>query len=160
MATNPDPEMQRAGSFFGLNTATTRGSLCRAVMEGTAFALCEAAERMADAGIKIRELRATGGPTKSSLWNQITADIMGLPIYLPAVSAGAAYGAAILAGLGVGIFPMNDGYQTLRNLVKLRDRFESQAQLRPTYDRMYSAFRRLANNTAGIAPQLEVELPL
>jgi xylulokinase len=159
MATNPDPELQRAGSFFGLDTATTRGALCRAVMEGTACALREAAERMAGAGIQISELRATGGPTKSSLWNQITADVMGLPVLLPAVSAGAAYGAAILAGLGVGIFPMDDGYATLRNIIQLHRRFEPQAQSRPDYDRMYNAFCRLAKNTAGIAPQFRTETP-
>jgi xylulokinase len=170
MATNPDPSLHRAGSFFGLTTATTRGHLCRAVMEGTAYALREAAERMGRAGMHIRELRATGGPTKSALWNQITADVTGLPLLLPAApqggtaapqggtaaDAGAAYGAALLAGLGVGVFPMDDGYQTLRRLIKLEGRFEPQTQTRPTYERMYAAFCRLAGDTAGIGPQLRM----
>jgi xylulokinase len=159
MATNPDPSLHRAGSFFGVTTATTRGHLCRAVMEGTAYALREAAERMARAGMPIRELRATGGPTRSALWNQVTADVTGLPLLLPAAGAGAAYGAALLAGLGVGVFPMDDGYRTLRRLIKLVGRFEPQAQNRPTYERMYTAFCRLAGNTAGIAPQLRTEVP-
>lgn len=151
MSMNPEPDLQRAGSFFGLNTSTTRGDLCRAVMEGTAYALREAAERLAGAGIKISELRATGGPTRSPLWNQITADVTGLPMMVPAISAGAAYGAALLAGLGVGVIPMDDGYATLRSIIKLYRHFEPQAEYRPVYDRMYNAFCRLAKNTSGIA---------
>jgi xylulokinase len=150
MSTAPDPELNRAGSFFGLNTSTTRGDLCRAVMEGTAYAAREAAGRMADSGARVTELRATGGPTQSALWNQITADVTGLPMLLPEASAGAAYGAALLAGLGVGMFPMDDGYVTLRGIIKLHDRFEPQAQPRPVYERMYRAFCRLAWSSAGI----------
>jgi len=157
ITTNPEPDLQRAGSFFGLNTSTTRGDLCRAVMEGTAYALREAAERLARADMNIIELRATGGPTKSPLWNQITADVTGLPMLMPAISAGAAYGAALLAGLGVGVFPMDDGYVTLRSIIKLHRHFEPQAETRPVYDRLYNAFCRLAKNTSGIAPQLRTE---
>ncbi len=157
MTTTPDPDLQRAGSFFGLTTSTARGDLCRAVMEGTAYALREVVDRMARAGIAISELRATGGPTQSALWNQITADVTGLPLLVPAGSAGAAYGAALLAGMGVGVFPMDDGYRTVRELVRLRDRFEPQDGARPTYERMYRAFCRLANSTAGIAPHIRPE---
>lgn len=151
MATNPDPARQRSGSFFGLTITTGRSDLCRAVMEGTAFALREAAERMAGAGISVTELLASGGPTKSRLWNQITADVTGLPVLLPAASAGAAYGAALLAGLGVGLFSMADDFHSLRRAVRLKDRFEPRPEARPTYERMYATFRQLAQETAGIS---------
>jgi xylulokinase len=154
ISTNPDPALERTGSFFGLTVSTTQGDLCRAVFEGTAYALREAADRMGRAGIKVTELRPTGGPTKSTLWNQITADVTNCPVLLPTVSEGAAYGAALLAGLGVGIFPMDDNFETLRSLVKLSNRFDPQPDSRLIYDRAYDAFCELARQTAGIAPKL------
>ncbi len=155
ISTNPDPERERTGVFFGLTTATSRGDLCRAVMEGTALALRESIERTALAGIETSELRPTGGPTKSGLWNQITADVTGLPVLLSSASAGAAYGAALLAGLGVGIIPMDDGYETLRSMIDLRERYEPRTEVQATYERAYAAFVELAEATSGIVTGLK-----
>jgi xylulokinase len=155
ISTNPDPAQRRAGCYFGLSSTTTRGDLCRAVMEGTAYALRETLSRLAHAGIRIRDLRLTGGPAESALWNQITADVTGLPVLVPAAGSGAAAcGAALLAGMGVGVIPMDDGYKTLRNLVTLRQRYEPQAEQRGVYERLYAGFSRLASGTLGIAPGL------
>jgi xylulokinase len=156
ISTQPDPARQRAGSFFGLTTTAARADLCRAVMEGTACALRETVERLARNHIRVTELRLTGGPTESTLWNQITADVTGLPVLVPPGGGGAAaYGAALLAGLGAGVIPMDDGYATLRRLVTLRQRFEAQVQTGPAYQRLYAAFCQLASHTSGIAAQLK-----
>jgi xylulokinase len=152
ISTQPDPSEQRAGCYFGLTTTTTRGDLCRAVMEGTAYALRETTARLAQAGITVQELRLTGGPAESALWNQITADVTGLPVLVPEVSSGAAaYGAALLAGLGVGVIPMNDDYATLRRMVSLRHHVEPDRTRRTVYDRHYAGFCRLVAATRGIA---------
>jgi xylulokinase len=153
MSTNPDLAQQRSGGIFGLRISSEESDLCRAVMEGTAFALREAIVRMADAGIATTELRATGGPTRSKVWNQITADVTGLPVVLSVTSASAAYGAALLAGLGVGVYPMDDSYETLRRVIKLRGRVEAEAARHAAYDTLYAAFCRLARATSGLTPR-------
>ncbi len=152
MSTNPDPARRRSGGFVGLTVSTEDGDLCRAVMEGTAFALREAVERMGASGIVTRELRATGGPTRSDLWNHITADVTGLPLILPVSSAGAAYGAALLAGLGVGVYPLDDGCAALRGVVKLRGSVRPDPALRPAYNASYAAFCRLTHAVSGLMP--------
>lgn len=154
MTTTPDPDQERAGIFFGLSIDTKREDLCRAVMEGTVFALHETIERMTQARVDVNELRSTGGPTRSCLWNQITANVTGLPVILPAVSGGAAYGAALLAGLGVGVFPMDDGFKELQQAIIQCERFEPEAKLRPDYDHIYSTFLELVRSSSGISARM------
>jgi xylulokinase len=155
ISTQPDPAEQRAACYFGLSTTTTRGDLCRAVMEGTAYALRETMGRLQQAGISVEELRLTGGPAESEQWNQITADVTGLPVLVPEVGGGAAaYGAALLAGLGVGVIPMDDGYATLRRMVTLRWQYQPAPAQRAVYERCYAAFCRLVAATTGIATSL------
>jgi xylulokinase len=149
MSTNPDPALQRRGGFYGLSISNNDSDLCRAVMEGSAFALREAIERMAALGIHLIELRATGGPTRSDIWNHITADITGLPMVLPVTSEGAAYGAALLAGLGVGIYPMDDNFEALKKVIKIRDRIKPDMARHTAYEGSYKNFTRLARATSG-----------
>jgi len=158
ISTNPDPDQRRAGCYFGLSVTTARGDLCRAVMEGTAYALRETIARLNQIGITIQELRLTGGPAESALWNQITADVTGLPVLVPEVgSAAAAYGAALLAGVGCGLIPMDDNCATLRRMIQLRQRYEPQPAHRAVYERFYVEFCRLTTRTLGIAARLRLQ---
>lgn len=150
MSTKPDPAEERSSAFFGLTVNTGRSDLCRALMEGTAYAMRESLDFITALGIPIADLRPTGGPTRSRLWNQITADVTGLPVLLPGTSAGAAYGAALLAGLGVGVYPLDDGYAVLRGAIRLEQRYDPQPQTAAAYGGMYDRFVRLARTTAGI----------
>ncbi len=93
------------GAFIGLSLAHSRNDLARAVMEGIAFELRWAVEETRKAGIKVTELEMVGGAAKSSVWPHIIADITGVPVTLPAVREAASRGAAILAGVGAGLFP-------------------------------------------------------
>lgn len=150
MSTKPDPTEERSSSFFGLTINTQRSDLCRALMEGTAYAMRESLDFITGLGMPIADLRPTGGPTRSTVWNQITADVTGLPVLLPAVSAGAAYGAALLAGLGVGVYPLDDGYAALRAAIHLERRYDPHPSTAAVYGQMYDRFIRLARTTAGI----------
>ena len=137
------------GAFFGLTTMTTEGDLCRAVMEGTGYALRESIERLTLIGYTVKEISANGGPTNSALWNQITADIIHLPLVVSNISAGAAYGAAILAGIGSGLFSAEDPFASLPSLLKITQRFEPSSKFRRVYDQTYPQFQRLAASTVG-----------
>ena len=88
------------GMFAGLSPDHNKGHFVRAVMEGTAFALRDAQEIM-----KAKSVRVTGGGMKSPVWRQIIADVLGIPVVTVNTSdEGAAYGSAILAGVGIGAF--------------------------------------------------------
>lgn len=129
------------GAFFGLSLETSRGALIRAILEGTAFALRHNVEVAEKAGVEVREVRSVGGGTRSALWNQIKADVLGVPVLLPEASVGAPFGGAVLAGMGLGLYP--DPEETLRDLVSLRARYEPNPDHRAIYDGLYRVFRNV-----------------
>jgi len=129
------------GVFFGLSLATPKAALVRAILEGTAFALRHNAEVAERAGIRFSELRSVGGGTRSSLWNQIKADVLGVPVLLPEASIGAPFGDAILAGRGLGFYP--DVGQALANMVRIKTRYEPKAANHSRYQAVYKVYRNL-----------------
>jgi xylulokinase len=92
------------GAFVGLTARHTAGHMARAVMEGVVYALRDGLEIMRGLGVPLDEIRATGGGGKSPLWRQLQADIYGAPVATLAAEEGPAYGAALLAGVGAGVF--------------------------------------------------------
>jgi xylulokinase len=99
----PHPDPLARGAFVGLTVRHGLGHLVRAVLEGVAFGLRDSFELVrATAPDRLAEVRASGGGTRSALWRQIVADVLGAPIALTATAEGAAAGAAILAAVGAG----------------------------------------------------------
>jgi xylulokinase len=97
----PDPFV-RAG-FIGLTRQHTQAHMTRAVLEGVAFGLKDCLELIKDAGLgEIRQVRVSGGGAKSPLWRQILANVLGTELVIVNTSEGAAYGAALLAAVGMG----------------------------------------------------------
>jgi xylulokinase len=93
---------QARGAFVGLTDRHTRAHCARAVYEGIAFAVRDILERsQVAASLRAETLRASGGASRSALWNQIKADVTGLPVQQMAVSDAACLGAAMLAAIGV-----------------------------------------------------------
>lgn len=89
--------------FFGISMNTERQHLLRAVLEGTAYAIAHNLQIADAAGVRVDEIRATGGPMRSPLWRQIIADVTGRKVSVLAENAGAPFGNALLAGVGVGL---------------------------------------------------------
>jgi xylulokinase len=101
----PHPDPQARGAWVGLTQRQGRGHLTRAVLEGVAFGLKGSFELLREAGLgEIRQVRASGGGAKGALWRQILADVLGTELVTVNTSEGAAYGAALLAGVGAGIW--------------------------------------------------------
>ena len=93
------------GAFVGLTNRHTRAHCARAVYEGVAFAVHDILERsQVVAGLQVESLRVSGGGARSDLWNQIKADVTGLPTEKMAVLDAGCLGAAMLAAVGVGAF--------------------------------------------------------
>ena len=92
------------GGFVHLTLSHTRDEMARAVMEGTAFELRWAIDEIRTNGVAVEGLTMVGGAAESHIWPQIVADVTALPVVLPDERQAAARGAAILAGIGAGIF--------------------------------------------------------
>ena len=92
------------GAFFGLTSRHGLGHLTRALMEGVVLGLRDCLDLMAEAGVGVGEVRATGGGARHPLWRQLQADVYGLPVRRPSAEEGPAYGAALLAGVAAGVF--------------------------------------------------------
>jgi xylulokinase len=93
------------GAFIGLTVRHGKAHLTRAVLEGVAFGLKDSFTLIQNAGLGvITQVRASGGGTKSALWRQIIADVLGIELVTVNTTEGAAFGAALLAGVGAGIW--------------------------------------------------------
>lgn len=129
------------GVFFGLTLTTTPEMMFRAVLEGTAFALAHNVEIGKLSGIKIDEIRSIGGGSKSELWNQIKADVLGLPIAILKDSSGAAVGDAYLAGAGAGVF--SNIKDVINSNVSIENRYLPNKAHHDYYQERYARFRNL-----------------
>ena len=96
---------QAKGVFYGLDFSKTRAHMIRACMEGVAFSLEHNLMVAREAGVETHRLRSMGGAANSRVWTQIKSDVTGKPIDVPASDTATTFGAAILAGVGAGIYP-------------------------------------------------------
>lgn len=102
----PYPDPLARGAFVGLTVRHGFPHLTRAVLEGVSFGLRDSFELMKGAGLaNISQVRVTGGGARSPLWRQILADVFDAEIVTVNTAEGAAYGAALLAATGAGVFP-------------------------------------------------------
>jgi xylulokinase len=117
----PHPDPLARGAFVGLTVRHTLNHMTRAVLEGVGFGLRESFELMKNTGLPvIKEIRISGGGARNPIWQQILADIMQVDLIQVNTIEGAAYGAALLSAVGVGIFP--DVETACMNTIYLTDR--------------------------------------
>lgn len=95
---------QAKGIYYGLDYAKTRAHFIRAGMEGVAFALRHNLEVAEECGVTVEVLRSMGGAANSRIWTQMKADVTGKPIIVPSSDTATTWGAAMLAGVGVGVY--------------------------------------------------------
>jgi xylulokinase len=105
----PHANPNATGVFFGLTRRHGRGHVTRSVLEGVAFGLRDNLQLLLEAGVQQpEEVRISGGGARSPLWRQILADTLGVPLRAVQTTEGAAFGAALLAGVGAGAWPSVD----------------------------------------------------
>ncbi|WP_324716595.1 xylulokinase [Carboxydochorda subterranea] len=137
----PHADPYARGVWFGLSSAHRRADLIRAVLEGVAFGLRDSLEVLQEMGVEVSQLRAIGGGGKSALWRQIQADVLGIPLARLNVDEGPAYGAALIAGAGVGVW--SDVAEAADAVVKVNETIEPDPQRSATYEASYRIFREL-----------------
>jgi xylulokinase len=97
-----DPEARAA--FVGITASHTRGHFIRAILEGVAFSLGDTLTLFRELGVPVKAIRLGGGGARGALWRQIQADVYGHPVELLEAEEGGAFGAALLAGTGIGVW--------------------------------------------------------
>lgn len=98
----PHLDATARAAFVGITASHTRGHFVRAVLEGVAFSLKDTFTLFEDLKIPVKSIRLGGGGARGKLWRQIQADVYGQPVELLEAEEGGAFGAALLAGTGVG----------------------------------------------------------
>jgi len=102
----PHPDPLARGAFIGLTIRHARPHMTRAVLEGVAYGLKDSFGLLQEAGLgEIRQVRISGGGAKSRLWRAILASVFDTRLVTVNTTEGAAYGAALLAGVGAGVWP-------------------------------------------------------
>ena len=134
-----DPDVRAA--LVGLAASHTRGHVARAVMEGVAFSLRDSFGVFSELDVPVRSIRVGGGGARSALWRQIQASTYGRPVETVAAEEGAAYGAAILAGVGAGLWPSVD--EACDAVVRTAGVTEPQADLVERLNAQYARYRRI-----------------
>ncbi|MCY3836842.1 MAG: xylulokinase [Anaerolineaceae bacterium] len=149
----PHPDPSARGAFIGLATHHRRGHLTRAVLEGVAFGLRDCLALLEGAGTAslLGELRISGGGARSPIWQQIVADILGQPLVNVNQAEAGAFGAALLAAVGVGRFPSVsaacDDWVTLGSSIQPGEDASRYAEIHPRYRELYP---RLQDWFAGV----------
>jgi len=138
----PYPDPLARGAFVGLTVRHTRQHLSRAVLEGVAFGLRDSFELIRSAGLaEIRQVRASGGGARSALWRQILADVLGVELATVNTAEGAAYGAGLLAAVGVGAWA--DVETACRESIHVTGITAPRADEAGRYERHYANYRDL-----------------
>ncbi len=138
----PYPDPNARGAFIGLTVRHGLPHMTRAVMEGVAFGLRDSLELLRAAGLRgIDQVRASGGGARSALWRQILADVLDTELVTVNVTEGAAYGAALLAGVGAGIWP--DADAACNAVVRVTSHVAPQPAAVEAYHRLYATYHNL-----------------
>lgn len=128
-------------SLTGLAASHTRGHVARAVMEGVAFSQRDSFTIFGELGVPVNRIRLSGGGARSPLWRQIQADVYGHAVETIAADEGGAYGAALLAGVGAGVWPDVD--MACDQNVKTAQSFPPDAANVAVMNGQYEKYRRV-----------------
>lgn len=128
-------------SFTGITGSHSRGHFVRAIMEGVAFSLRDSIEVFRSLGAPINEIRLGGGGASSPLWRQIQADVYGQQVSTLVADEGAAYGAALIAGVGVRAWPTVDA--AVGATIRINETVEPNPDNSADLERNYQRFRSL-----------------
>jgi xylulokinase len=137
----PHLDPNARGALIGLTASHTRGHVVRSILEGVAFSLKDSFTLFEEMKVPVTRVRLGGGGARSPLWRQIQADVYGHEVELVEAEEGAAYGAAILAGVGAKVWTTVDA--ACEQVVRVAQRVAPQAAAAKQMNASYAAFRRM-----------------
>lgn len=137
----PHLDPNARGALIGLTASHTRAHVIRSILEGVAFSLKDSFTLFAGMDVPVKKIRLGGGGAKSALWRQIQADVYAHEVETVKAEEGAAYGAAILAGVGAKRWKSVD--EACSEIVQVDKRTEPQDGVAKLMQERYEAYRRL-----------------
>lgn len=149
----PVVDARSLGAFVGLSNFAGSGDMLRAIIEGLNYQVLDIVTALRNGvGIDPDRLVAVGGATRNEFWMQNKADVVGLPIEVPEVEEATPLGAAILAGIGVGLY--KDEQDAFERVYKPGKIYQPDHQLAPKYAELYQIYRQLYPALAPVSHQL------
>jgi len=143
----PHRDPKARGAYFGISGIHTQKHLMRAVFEGVAFGLKDSLELIKGMGVQPAQIRVTGGGAKSKLWRQILADVFKAEVRTMQADEGPAFGAALLAGVGGGVF--RSTVEAVNSTVALGESCEPNPDDSDRYEEIYPLFKSLYQSLKG-----------
>jgi xylulokinase len=143
----PHADPDARGCFIGLTPAHTRGHMVRAIMEGVVYSMRDSLEIIEDLGVPVRQIRASGGGSRSPLWRQIQADAFGRKVVTINSEEGAAYGVALLAAVGAGVFKNIE--EACSATIRVTQETPIQRAGKKVYDRAFPVYQQLYRSLAA-----------
>jgi xylulokinase len=137
----PHLDADARGALVGLTASHTRAHMVRAILEGVAFSLKETFTIFDEMKVPVKSIRLGGGGARSPLWRQIQADVYNHEVEIVEAEEGAAYGAAILAGVGAKIWPSVEA--ACDSIVRVVSRIRPNPANAETMQKNYVAYRRI-----------------
>ena len=144
----PHLDPHARGALVGITAQHSRGHMVRAILEGVAFSLRDSLTLFREIGVPIQSIRLSGGGARSPLWQQIQTDVYGMPVELIEADEGAAYGAALLAGVGLKVWPSVD--VACETVVRVAKRVDPDPRTAALMDLQYEEYRKLYPSLQGI----------
>ena len=129
------------GALVGLTASHTRAHVVRSILEGVAFSLRDTFTLFEEIQVPVKSIRLGGGGARSELWRQIQTDVYGHEVEIVEAEEGAAYGAAILAGVGAKIWPTVD--DACKAVVRVAERVQPTPQSVAVMNEAYRRYRRM-----------------
>jgi len=137
----PHPDPNARGGWIGITARTTRPMLIRAVLEGITFGMRDALEIMREMRIDVTQVRASGGGARSAFWRRLQADIYNKPVITTNAAEGPAYGAALLAGVGTGVW--NSVEEACKATIRQTAVIKPNTKRAAAYGKHYAVYRQL-----------------
>lgn len=126
------------GAFIGLTVRHTQADMLRAVLEGVTLNLRVIMDCFTEQGVHIEQMRVIGGGARGRFWNQMMADVFGIPVHRPVVLGEApSMGAAVAAGIGIGLYP---GWHMAEQMNPDSEIFEPRPQAQARYAELLAIF--------------------
>ena len=149
----PMVDSRSLGAFVGLSNRATQGDMLRAMIEGLTYQFLDMITAL-ESGLNGRMDRivAVGGATRNAFWMQNKADMAGRPIEVPAVEEASPLGAAILAGIGVGLY--QDEHDAFRRVYRPGKTYQPDSKLAPRYAQWFAIYRQLYPALKDVSHQL------